>query len=74
MYLKQIEIDETELYLELLKSNEDINHLTNKEIANLIQDKYGVECSEQDIFLLHEPTLQDEIYDSEYFYKQVLGY
>ena len=74
MILKQTEIDEKELFLELLKTEQDINHLTYREIANLIQDKFGIECSEEDVNLLHEPTIDDMVYDSEYFYKQVLGY
>jgi len=72
--LKHVELDELELYLELLKNDNpaDINKATYKEIANLIQNNFGVACTEQDMFLLHEPTIEQDRLSLEIHYR-VLG-
>jgi hypothetical protein len=73
MKLKKVELDELELYLELLKSDRDVNLLKCSEISEIIRNTYGVHCTEQDIYLLHEPTICEDIYDVECFYRNILG-
>jgi len=69
--LKRVELDELELCLELLKADNpnDINKATYKEIANLIQNNFGVVCTEQDMFLLHEPTIEQDRLSLEIHYR-----
>lgn len=69
--LKRVQIDELELYLEILKADhpESIHNATFKQIANLIQNNFGVVCTEQDMFLLHEPTIDEDRISIEIYYK-----
>lgn len=72
--LKKVELDEIELYLRVLEDKpEKIKNKTCLEIANIIQKEFGVYCNEKQIFLLYEPTVEDNILDSEIYFKQVLG-
>lgn len=72
--LIKVKIDEIELYLELLKKDNliDLEATTCKEIAELIQNNFGVVCTQQDIFLLHEPLIAADRISLEVHY-QVLG-
>lgn len=74
MKLKKVEIDEIELYLELLKSDDPktINSSTYKAIADMIQDKFLIECTEEDIRLLHEPTIEEMEEDLRTYYSNTL--
>lgn len=73
--LKKVEIDEIELYLELLKSDDPmtINSSTYSTIAEIIQSNFGVECSEHDIFLIHEPTIEELEEDLRSYYAGTLN-
>lgn len=75
MKLKKVPIDEIELYLELLKSNnpEEINRSSYRVIAEMIECNFGVECSEHDIFLLHEPTIEEMEEDLRSYYDTTLN-
>lgn len=68
--LKEVELDEIELYYNILKNENAllINNSTSEEIANIIQANFKVKCSGRDVFLLHEPTLDDMILDSKIHY------
>lgn len=68
---QKIPIDELELYLNILKSEdfEYINNCKYSEIADIIRKRFNVKCSERDVFLIHEPTLQEEIIDVQEHYK-----
>ena len=69
--LEKVQIDEIELYLNILKS-EDFNYVNNckySEIAEIIRKRFNVYCTERDIFLIHEPTLQENIIDIQEHYK-----
>ena len=72
--LIRVRIDEIELYLELLKKDNliDLEATTCKEIAELIQNNFGVICTQQDIFLLYEPSIAEDRISLEVHY-QVLG-
>ena len=73
--LKKVKLDEIELYLELMRNNhsEDIRYATYKEIADLIQINFGIVCREEDISLLHEPTIDQDQLDLE-IHMNTLGY
>lgn len=73
--LKKVELDEIELYLEILKKDhpDEINNATYSEIANLIEKNFGVVCLWTDISLLHEPTIEQDVIALEVYYKEVLG-
>lgn len=74
MNLRKAPLDEIELFISILKSeNDKFDEKTNSEIASIIQSRFGVLCTEREVFLLHEPTIDNLIYDSEYFYRGVLG-
>lgn len=57
--LKRVPLDELELHLNLLKANtpEDINNATCKEIIGLLETNFGITCMQEEIFLLHEPSI-----------------
>lgn len=69
-------LDELELYLNILKANdpEEINNMTSKEIAEKIEKQFDVECSEQDIFTIHEPTIMEDILDLEIQLRNIYNY
>jgi hypothetical protein len=71
--LKRVKLDEIELFLELLKNDlgDQINAMTSKDIAALIQTNFDVVCTEQDIFLLHEPTIEQDCLAMEIYYKSI---
>ena len=69
--LKKVLIDELELAYQMLEHDigkDKVNDLTSEEISNLIRDNYDIDCTGRDIFLLHEPTINDLILDSEIHY------
>lgn len=70
MKLKEVKLDELELYLNILKSEHPdfTNNASSLEIANVIQERFKVKCSDRDIFLIHEPTLEEEMIDIELQY------
>lgn len=63
--LRKVEIDEIELCLNLLKLEhpEKVDNKTYFQIANSIQKLFNIICTEQDILLIHEPTI-DEMEES----------
>lgn len=54
-------IDEVELYLEALKNDapELVEDKTYKEISTSLNKRFGINSTEEDIFLLHEPTIEE---------------
>ena len=73
--LKKVKLDEIEMCLELLKQDhpKTIHNATYLEIATLIQNNFGVSCSEEQVFLLHEPTIDQDMEDTQIHYN-LLGY
>lgn len=71
--LHKVELDEIEILLSLLSQTDDISELTCDQIASLMQEKYQIKCSGEEIFLLHEPDVKDVWYEDMYYYKNVLG-
>ena len=71
--LHKVELDEIEILLSLLSQTDDISELTCDQTASLMQEKYQIECSGEEIFLLHEPVVKDVWYEDMYYYKNVLG-
>lgn len=66
--LIKVDLDELEAILHYLEEVEDIRELTSKQIADRIQQRFGIECKEEEIFLLHDPQVSnviehDVIYD-----------
>lgn len=59
--IKKTRIDEVELYLNLAKKEhpEIIEGKTYLEISKAINRAYKINCNEDDIFLLHEPTIYE---------------
>lgn len=74
--MSKIPLDELELYLQVLKNESPdlVNISSTTEIAVLINNRFNVNCSERDIFLLHEPTLEEEILDIKLQHKIMRGY
>lgn len=70
--LVKVEIDEIELYLNLLKQEIKLDQYTSSEIAEMIRINFNIECTEQDIFLLHEPTIIDPVYETICIYKDFI--
>lgn len=54
-------LDEVELYLGLAKIDypELIDNRTYKQIADALNKKYNIFTTEEDVFLLHEPTIEE---------------
>lgn len=73
--LKKVELDELELYLNLLKANDSnlINNMSSVEIAKLIETQFKIKCSDKDIFLIHEPTLAEDTLDILLHHKILFG-
>lgn len=71
--MKEVELDEIEMLLGLFKESDDLSGLTCSQIAKEMQSRYQIQCSEEDIFLLHEPDVYDVWYEDAYYYKNVLG-
>lgn len=71
--LRKVELDEIEALLQLLSQMQNIDDLTCDQIASEIQSRFQVECSGEEIFLLHEPEVRDVWYEDTYYYKNVLG-
>lgn len=71
--LRKVELDEIEALLQLLGQMQNIDDLTCDQIASEIQSRFQVECSGEEIFLLHEPEVRDVWYEDTYYYKNVLG-
>lgn len=57
---KKTRIDEVELCLNLAKNTrpEAIEGKTYLEISKFLNKNYGISSDEDDIFLLHEPTIE----------------
>lgn len=74
--MSKIPLDELELYIQILKHEafELVNNSSCAEIAKLIENRFDVKCSERDIFLLHEPTLEESILDIQLQYEIMNGY
>lgn len=74
--MSNIPLDELELCLQVLKHEaaELVNNSSSKELVSLIKNRFNVNCSERDIFLLHEPTLEEEILDVQLQYQIMNGY
>lgn len=71
--LRKVELDEIEALLQLLSQMQNIDDMTCDQIASEIQSRFQVECSGEEIFLLHEPEVRDVWYEDTYYYKNVLG-
>jgi hypothetical protein len=74
--LEKVELDVIELHLNTLKHEfpNEVKDKTYKEIAELIQSNFSVVCKEKYIRLLHEPTIEEDISDTEIFYSSIFGY
>jgi hypothetical protein len=73
--LKKVQIDEIELYLRYYEQlfPDKIKDLSYEEVSKLISEDFNIECSREDIYLLYEPSIQEEEIFTEYYYKNVLG-
>lgn len=71
--LRKVELDEIEALLQLLGQMQNIDDMTCDQIASEIQSRFQVECSGEEIFLLHEPGVYDVWYENTYYYKNILG-
>jgi len=71
--LDEVELDVIEMYLNMLKNDTDLSNLTCNNIASLLQERFNIQCGEEEIFLLHEPEVYDVWYEDSYYYKNVLG-
>lgn len=68
-------LDELEVLIQLLVlSNPKVKKLSYKNLAELLTITFNVDVEETDINLLYEPTLQNEIVDSETYYANLLNY
>lgn len=71
--LREVELDELEAYLNIYKMLYSVDYLTCDQIANILQSRYQIKCSGEEIFLLHEPDVYDVWYEDTYYYKNVIG-
>lgn len=62
---KRTPIDEVELYLGLLKIQygDLIQGRSYKEVSNILNNKFNILSTEEDINLLYEPTISDMEFD-----------
>ncbi len=73
--LQKPKLDELEVLIQLLKaSNEKVKNLSYKDLAELITITFKVDVDETDIYLLYEPSIQNDIIDSETYYSNLLNY
>lgn len=71
----KVKLDELEIMIKLLKIQDpDLSMIGYKQLAVKVGDIFDVDVNEQDIFLLHEPTIQNDIIDSEIHYESILNY
>lgn len=69
------ELDELEILIQLLKtSNPKVKRLCYKDLAELITITFNVDVEETDIYLLYEPSIQNDIVDSQILYGNLLDY
>lgn len=62
----EIQLDQLEAFIQLIQLDKpELKKATYKELGEAISTEFGVEVNEQDLFLLYEPTLDEEIRDKE---------
>ena len=71
--LVEVELDVIEMYLNMIKNDTNLDNLTCSNIVSLLQKRFGIKCSEEEVFLLHEPQIYDVWYEDAYYYKNVLN-
>lgn len=68
-------LDDLEVMIKLLKlQDKTISKLKYQDLAHKISVIFQVNVNEQDIFLLYEPSLQNDIVDSETHFGNILNY
>lgn len=68
-------LDDLEIMIKLLKiEDKSVSKLKYNELAKKVSYIFQVEVNEQDIFLLYEPSIQNDVIDSEVFYGSILNY
>lgn len=73
--IKKVQLDELELMIGLIQvSDPSMHKATYSELQKALFIEFGIQIDYDDIFLLYEPTIEDEIIDSEVFYKGVFNY
>lgn len=67
---KDIELDEVEAYYRILEQTGkyNLNILTSDEISEIINYEFDVNSTGRQVYILHEPTLEDMIIDSQIHY------
>jgi hypothetical protein len=73
--LPKVKLDELEMMINLLKLEDtSVTNMKYKELALKISIVFNVNVNEHDVFLLYEPSLQNDIVDSQIHYSSILDY
>lgn len=68
-------LDEIEVMIQLLKlTDNNTKNLSYSELANKISEEFSVDVEETDIRLVYEPSIQNDIMDSEILYGSMFNY
>jgi len=65
----KIGLDQLEAFIQLVQINDPkLKSATYKELADVITKEFGVEVNEDDLFVLYEPTFEEEVEDMSILY------
>ena len=67
--MQTLALDELEIAIQLVQlDNPDLKKVPYAVLAKEIEDQFNVRVDEQDIFLLYEPTIEQDQEDLEIYY------
>lgn len=75
MSKKTVPLDQLEVMMQLVKiKNPELKSATYNEISKAVSKEFNVKCDEDDIFLLHEPQIDELEREAEIYYSNMLNY
>lgn len=75
MSKKTVPLDQLHVMMQLVKiKNPKLKSATYKEISDAITKEFEVKCNEDDIFILHEPQIDELEREAQIYYSNMLNY
>jgi len=70
-----IKLDELEAFIQLIQLDRpELKKATYKELSEAISNEFKVNVNEHDLYLLYEPTIDEEQRDLELYYGSMFNY
>lgn len=71
----KMQLDELELCIQLLQIyNPELKQAKYQEIADVVEVEFGKKVDVQDVFLLYEPTIDEEITATQEYFGSMFNY